>query len=245
MAENELRFLAMLAACTPAAGPIVEIGSFKGKSTVALATVCDRYGFDPVVAIDPHEGLSYLGPDMPQQTQTFDEFLASIKAAGVQHEVEYHRAHSRNVAKEWNRSIRLLWIDGDHSYAGCKEDLDLFLPYLADGGVVAFHDALNAFDGPIRVFVEEVLRSDRFGAAGFVHSIAWAQYRPRDGHQFGKRRANLERVASKLVPYVDGNPLRGLRKMSYKLHRSRVPRQLISAEEWMGLISTAGAPLPS
>lgn len=237
MAENELRFLAMLAACSPAAGYIVEIGSFKGKSTVALATVCDRYGLDPVVAIDPHAGLSYLGPDMPQQTQTFDEFLASLKHAGVEHKVEFYRAHSRDVAKQWNRPIRLLWIDGDHSYAGCKEDLDLFLPYLADGGVVAFHDALNAFDGPIRVFVEEVLHSDRFGAAGFVHSIAWAQYRPNDGSQFAKQRASLERVASKLVPYVDGNPLRGLRKMAYKLRRSRVPRKLIPAETWMELIS--------
>ena len=65
MAENELRFLATLAACIPVEGFIVEIGSFKGKSTVALATVCDRYGLDPVVAIDPHAGLSCLGPDMP------------------------------------------------------------------------------------------------------------------------------------------------------------------------------------
>ena len=85
VAENELRFLATLAACTPADGFIVEIGSFKGKSTVALATVSDRYGLDQVVAIDPHAALSYLGPDMPQQTQTFDEFLASLKSAGVEH----------------------------------------------------------------------------------------------------------------------------------------------------------------
>ena len=42
MAENELRFLATLAACAPAEGAIVEIGSFKGKSTVALASVADR-----------------------------------------------------------------------------------------------------------------------------------------------------------------------------------------------------------
>lgn len=241
MAENELRFLAMLAACTPAEGPIVEIGSFKGKSTVALATVCDRYGLDPVVAIDPHAGLSYLGPDVPLQTPTFDEFLASIKAAGVEQKVEVRRAHSRDVAKEWDRPIRLLWIDGDHSYAGCKEDFDLFLPHLSNGGVVAFHDALNSFDGPIRVFAEEVLRSDRFGAAGFVHSIAWAQYRPGDGARFSKQRAKLERLASRLVPFVNGSPLVGVRKIAYKLQRSRVPRKPISPEEWVRLISTTNA----
>jgi predicted O-methyltransferase YrrM len=74
MAENEIRFLAALAACTPAEGSIVEIGSFKGKSTVALATICDRYALSPVVAIDPHAGLSYLGPHMPQQSPPSTSF---------------------------------------------------------------------------------------------------------------------------------------------------------------------------
>jgi predicted O-methyltransferase YrrM len=238
MADNEIRFIATVAACTPATGSTVEIGSFKGKSTVALATVADQYHLDPVVAIDPHAGLSYLGPDMPQQTQTFDEFLASLKSAGVEHKVEFHRAFSRDVARDWNRPIRFLWIDGDHSYKGCKEDFDLFAPYLADGAVVAFHDTLNAFDGPIRVFVEEVLRSDRFGPTGFVHSVSWGQYRPKDGAAFRKQRAQLERRAAKLIPFVsNGDDLKGLRKIAYKLNRSRVPRKLISPAEWLRLVS--------
>ena len=239
MAENELRFLATLAACAPAPGVIVEIGSFKGKSTVALATVCDRYGSGPVVAIDPHAGLSYLGPDMPHQSPTFDEFLASIKSAGVEDIIEFHRAFSRDVARNWERPIRLLWIDGDHSYKGCKEDFDLFSPYLSEGAIVAFHDTLNAFDGPIRVFVEEILRSDRFGAAGFVHSIAWGQFRPRDGASFRKQRAKLARRAARLIPFVaDGQSPKGLRKIAYKLNRSRVPRKLISPAEWVRMTST-------
>jgi hypothetical protein len=118
---------------------------------------------------------------MPHRSPTFDEFLASLRAAGVEHKVEFHRAFSRDVARTWNRPIRLLWIDGDHSYKGCKEDFDLFAPYLSDGGIIAFHDTLNAFDGPIRVFVEEILRSDRFGPCGFVHSVAWGQCRTKDG----------------------------------------------------------------
>jgi hypothetical protein len=240
MAENELRFIAMLAACSRAEGSIVEIGSFKGKSTVGLATVCDRYDLGPVVAIDPHAGFSYLGPEMPHQSPTFDEFLGALKSAGVGHKVEFHRAFSRDVAQNWNRPIRLLWIDGDHSYKGCKEDFDLFSPYLSDGAVVAFHDTLNAFDGPIRVFVEEILRSDRFGPSGFVHSVAWGQYRPKDGGAFRKQRAQLERRAARLLPFVsDGDPLTGLRKIAYKLNRSRVPRKLISPAQWLQSISIA------
>jgi predicted O-methyltransferase YrrM len=240
MADNELRFISMLAACSPAEGSIVEIGSFKGKSTVGLATVCDQYNLSPVVAIDPHAGLSYLGPDMPHQSPTFDEFLHSLKSAGVEHKVEFHRAFSRDVARDWNRPIRLLWIDGDHSYKGCKEDFDLFAPYLSEGAIVAFHDALNAFDGPIRVFVEEVLRCDRFGPSGFVHSVAWSQHRPKDGDTFRKQRERLASRAARLIPFVsDGDSPKGLRKIAYKLNRSRVPRKLISPFQWLQLVSVA------
>lgn len=240
LAENEIRFLGTLAACTPAGGAIVEIGSFKGKSTVMLATMARTYGLGRVVAIDPHEGLSYLGPDMPQQSQTFDEFLSTIKSAGLDGDVEVRRAYSREVAQDWRRPIRLLWIDGDHSYKGCKEDFELFSPYLAEGAVVAFHDTLNIFEGPIRVFVEDVLRSDRFGPSGLVHSIAWSQYRPSDGVAFRKSREALERRCARLIPFVmnEGQP-RGLRKKWYKLLRSRIPRKLMSPAEWVALLGQA------
>jgi predicted O-methyltransferase YrrM len=198
--ENEIRFLGILAACTPANGVIVEIGSFKGKSTAMLATMARKYELGRVVAIDPHQGLSYLGPEAPKQSSTFDEFLISLKLAGIGSHVEVQRAYSRDVGRNWNRPIRLLWIDGDHSYEGCKEDFDLFSPFLAEGGVVAFHDTLNTFEGPIRVFVEEVLRSDRFGPSGFVHSIGWSQFRPKDGASFKKSRAALERTIRESHP---------------------------------------------
>ncbi|HEX4538602.1 MAG TPA: class I SAM-dependent methyltransferase [Candidatus Acidoferrum sp.] len=238
LVENEARFLGTLAACTPAQGAIVEIGSFKGKSTVMLGTVAAYYRLGPVVAIDPHAGLSYLGPDVKNHLDpTFTEFLANIQSAGVAEIVEVHRTFSREVAKDWHRSIRLLWIDGDHSYRGCKEDFDLFAPFLADGAVVAFHDSLNAFEGPIRVFVEDILRSDRFGPSGFVHSIAWSQFRPKDGANFREQRKKLERRGSRLLPYVanDASPS-GLRKTAYKLHRSLVPRKHISSAHWAALL---------
>jgi predicted O-methyltransferase YrrM len=236
LGENEIRFLGILAACTPAKGAIVEIGSFKGKSTVVLATMAAKYGLGPVVAIDPHQGLSYLGPGAPQQSPTFDEFLGNVRSAGLEANVEVQRAYSRDVAKTWSRPIRLLWIDGDHSYKGCKEDFDLFSPCLADGAVVAFHDALNAVEGPIRVFTEEVLPSDRFGPSGFVHSIAWSQFRPRDGTAFRKSRAALQKLTARLVPFVvnDQEP-QGLRKIAYKLTRSRVPRELVVPQKWVEL----------
>lgn len=241
--ENEMRFLGILAACIPVRGAIVEIGSYKGRSTVMLAHIAAEYKLGPVIAIDPHEGLSYLG-DVAEQyrAHSFEEFLHNIRSAGVDSEVEVQRARSEDVARQWNRPIRLLWIDGDHSYRGCSQDFALFSPYLVDGAVVAFHDALSGFEGPIRVFVEQVLHSDRFGPAGFVHSIAWSQFRPTDGVNFRDSRAALAERCAKLIPLVrDGQELQGMRKRMFKLLRWRIPKKLVTPEQWLASIGHSGA----
>ncbi len=196
-------------------------------------------GHLPVVAIDPHNSPILLDRQANPEASSYQAFLDSIHSAGVSSHVESHLAYSTDVANSWNRPIRLLWIDGDHSYEDAKKDLDGFFPHMVPLGVVAFHDALNAFPGPIRVFVEDVLRSDRFGPAGFVHSIAWAQFRPQDGHAFRERRSSLARRASRLIPSVEnGNELHGLTKKRYKLNRFRVPHSAIDAGEWASLVDS-------
>src|ERR1700731_121849 len=152
--EREIRALGLLAACTPGDGLIVEIGSFKGKSTVAMASIAAHYSLGPVVSIDPHTAPSVTDPMLGGQDSSFNDFQASLRGAGVEEHVEAYRACSRDIAKGWNRPIRLLWIDGDHTYQGAKEDFDLFSPYLTDGAIVALHDTLHEFEGPIRVYVE-------------------------------------------------------------------------------------------
>ena len=238
LAENEARFLGLLAACVPAQGAIVEIGSFKGRSTVMLAKVASHYGFGPIIAIDPHNSPILLDRQGDPEASSYDALLNSIRAAGLSNEVEAHVATSAESASSWNRPIRLLWIDGDHSYEGVRKDIDGFIPHLAPAGVVAFHDALNAFPGPIRVFVEDVLRSDRFGPAGFVHSIAWAQFRPQDGHTFREQRLWLAHRASRLIPFVEtGQELRGIAKGRYKLSRFLVPHSAIRPRKWSPLLN--------
>jgi predicted O-methyltransferase YrrM len=237
--EKEARFLGLLAACVPGKGAIVEIGSFKGRSTAMLAKVASHYGGGPVVAIDPHNSPILLDHGANPEASSYREFLENIRAAGVADHVEPHAEYSREVSKSWNRPIRILWIDGDHSYEGAKSDLDGFFPHLLPGGVVAFHDVLNVFPGPIRVFVEDVLQSDRFGPAGFVQSIAWAQFRPEDGKAFRERRSSLARRAARLMPFVEsGNELQGMTKRRYKLRRFLVPHSAIDAKEWASLVDS-------
>jgi Methyltransferase domain len=206
-----------------------------------LAKVAAHYGLGQVVAIDPHnfnlsEKTEVASEALPRRASTKDDFLHSLRVAGVTEQVQFHHALSKDVSSIWNEPIRLLWIDGDHTYRGAKDDFDGFAPHVKPGGVIALHDALNAFSGPIRVFVEEMLRSPAYGAAGFVHSIAWAQFRPRDGEKFREKRERLARRASRLIPFVkDDTELRGIRKKFYKLHRSRIPRKMPGVADWATL----------
>jgi Methyltransferase domain len=238
LTEREARFLALAAAIAPRDGVILEIGSFKGKSTVGLASIAARYGLGKVVAVDPHTAPSVTDPDLKGQASTWDDFRATLRTAGLEAAVEAHRTFSRDLARGWDRPIRLLWIDGDHTYAGAKQDLDLFRRHLAPGAIVALHDVLNAFDGPIRVFVEEVLGSDAFGPAGVCGSIGWAQHRPRDGAAWRAERGRLASRAARLIPLVrDGRAPRGLKKLRYKLWRALVPHGAVSPDEWVRTVS--------
>jgi MMP 1-O-methyltransferase len=238
LTEREARFLALVAAGAPAEGAILEIGSFKGKSTVGLASVARRYGFAPIVSVDPHSAPAVTDFGHGSQQSSWDDFQASLRTAGVAAHVEAHRAYSRELAQGWSRPIRFLWIDGDHTYRGAKEDIDLFRPHLVPGAIVALHDVLHTFDGPIRVFVEELLDSDEFGRAGLCGSIGWAQYRPQNGKQWREPRRALARRLSRLIPFVrEGRTPTGVRKLRYKFWRSLVPHAAPDAAAWIGAVS--------
>jgi len=240
LTEREARFLALVAAGAPGRGVILEIGSFKGKSTVGLASIAARYHLGKVVAVDPHTAPSSTDPSLGGQMSSFDDFRHTLARAGLTEHVEVHRTFSRDLAPGWSRPIRFLWIDGDHTYAGAKQDLDLFAPHLAAGGVVALHDVLHNFAGPIRVFVEDVLGSDRYGPAGCCGSIGWAQYRPADGGsaRFRDGRRALARRAARLIRLSElGRDLRGVAKLRYKLQRALVPHGDVDPEVWATLMS--------
>ena len=234
LSEREARFVMAAAALSPAQGKNLEIGSFKGRSTVGIAYVTRELGLGKVAAVDPHTSPASTDPDLRGrgQTTSYDDFVANLQAAGVLDRVEIKRAYSYDLAREWKEPIRFLWIDGDHTYEGAKADLDMFKPFLADGAIVAMHDVLGTFEGALRVFVEEVLDSDDFGPAGFSGSIGWAQYRPRDGTRFRWRRRLLAIPGRRLIPVARraGDGLHGWNKFLYKFWRPLAPHGDISVE---------------
>ena len=230
------------AALSPAQGKNLEIGSFKGRSTVGIAYVTRELGLGKVVAVDPHTSPASTDPDLRGrgQTTSYDDFVANLQKASVLDRVEIKRAYSYDLAREWKEPIRFLWIDGDHTYDGAKGDLDMFKPFLADGAIIAMHDVLGTFEGALRVFVEEVLDSDDFGPAGFSGSIGWAQYRPQDGAQFRWRRRLLAIPGRKLIPVARraGNGLHGWNKFLYKFWRPLAPHGNVSVKRLAAMLQS-------
>ena len=223
--RRELEFLVMVGACPTADGELLEIGSYLGRSTVALAKAAHLAGEAGIVAVDPQ-----------LQRGIRARFDANLAQAGVARLVEFHESMSWDLGESWHRPLRALWIDGCHQYKSVKRDLATFLPHLADGAIVAMHDVLNHFDGSIRVFLEDVLLSDHFAAAGICGSIGWAQYHCDQAAGQANRSAKLRlyRALSPLVPIVafDHKP-RGVEAIKYRLLRSRIPRGAPKPETWV------------
>ncbi len=64
-----------------------------------------------------------------------------------------HKA-SNEAVKNWTRPIDVLFIDGDHTYEGVKDDWDNFSPFVKKGGRVYFHDCDNTSPDVVRLFNE-------------------------------------------------------------------------------------------
>jgi cephalosporin hydroxylase len=134
--------LSELAAQVPGDQAIVEIGSYKGKSTCYLAAGSEAGGSAPVFAVDPWDTAGNPGGRFGfNQPSTFDAFTRQVTLVGFHLAITPVKGFSRDVAKRWNRRpIGLLYIDGSHTEADVRADLSAWSPFLAAGAVVAFDD---------------------------------------------------------------------------------------------------------
>lgn len=69
----------------------------------------------------------------------------------------FHQGDSVAVAKLWDgeaSKISVLFIDGDHSYEGCKRDIDAWYPHLKEGATILFHDCDETSPGVVQAVAE-------------------------------------------------------------------------------------------
>ena len=171
LSEREAQFLYETAKKASKDGVIVEIGSWKGKSTICLAKGSLEGNKVSVYAIDPHTGSSEHQKD-GKPVWTFDEFKKNIENAGASDIVTPIVEFSHEAVKEWNKPISFLWIDGAHEYEFVKKDFELWSPFLIDGGIIAFHDVVGGrFTGPRKVILESIFRNKNFSRMHLADSV--------------------------------------------------------------------------
>lgn len=168
MAPEEAETLHQLARDT-ADGCIVEIGSYHGLSTVALAKGARRGHRVKVYAVDPY--VRFTGPlGTTFEPRNRRRLLQNLLLAGVADDVWCIHLQSEQAARGWREPVGLLWIDGDHSYEGVRKDFDGWSPHLLPGGLLAFHDSTDERLGPRRL-IAELLSGDRFALVKSVETL--------------------------------------------------------------------------
>jgi len=158
--EREARFLALVRHARPRRALSSRSAAFKGKSTVGLASVAMRYGLGPVITVDPHSGPSITDPTWDRGSS--GTISASLRAAGVESAVEAHRAYSRDLAQAGpGRS----GFSGSTATTPIAARRRISISFAASGLRCDRRATRRAphVEGPVRVFAEELLDSDRFG----------------------------------------------------------------------------------
>ncbi len=153
LVPGQERWLFGVARRLPDGAIIVEIGSYKGRSTCCLAYGCVGTK-KRVYAIDTFEGndADFFERDF------FSEFENNIEKCGLSEYVTPLIGKSIEVARTWDKPINLLFIDGSHVYEDVLVDFRNFFTWVVPDGIVALHDAGDGrgWPGPFRAWHEDI-----------------------------------------------------------------------------------------
>jgi predicted O-methyltransferase YrrM len=145
-----------LAAQVPADQAIVEIGSYKGKSTAYLAAGAKAGNGAPVFAVDAWDLPGNVDGKHrftdPTVRQVFEDQLRALR---LWSRVTPIQAFSVDAADVWDGPmVGLLFIDADHAETSVRSDFEAWLPHLAPSHVVAFDDIDTPRNPGVRAAVD-------------------------------------------------------------------------------------------
>jgi MMP 1-O-methyltransferase len=171
MPEPEGLALCETAAAYAEFGPVLEVGSYCGKSAIYLAAgvraAHARGVRQQVVTVDHHRGSEehqpgweYHDPGLVDpvtgRLDTLPRLRATLAAVGVEDDVVAIVGRSADVARLWRTPLGMLFIDGGHTDAAAQRDYEGWAPWVASGGALAIHDVFpDPADGgqaPFRIY---------------------------------------------------------------------------------------------
>ena len=146
-----------LAAARAGAGPLLEIGSWCGKSALYLGDAAEQAG-TVLFCVDHHRGSEenqagweHHDPDLVDprtgRIDTLPAFRRTVEAAGLEPVVVAVVGESTVVAGHWRTRLGMVFIDGGHGRAPAFADYEAWAPLVAPDGLLAIHDV---FEDPAR-----------------------------------------------------------------------------------------------
>jgi hypothetical protein len=176
LSRDQALRLYVAAHAVPTGGSVVEIGSFRGRSAVVLASAAPD-GVE-IVAIDPHaggdRGPNEIAPQADRGEADNLAFHANLRRAGVDGRVRLVRKMSGDALDDVSGELDLLYIDGAHRYSPASDDIARWGGRVRLGGTLLIHDSFNAI-GVTGALLRLVVFGDRWRYLGRSGSLV--QYR--------------------------------------------------------------------
>ncbi len=133
--------------------PMVEVGSYCGRSTIWLGDVAERAGV-LLFAVDHHRGSEenqagweHHDPEVVDprvgKMDTLPFFRAAVHDAGLEASVVGVVGRSADVAAAWGITSAFVFIDGGHGDEPARLDYEGWTPHVAPGGLLAVHDVFE------------------------------------------------------------------------------------------------------
>jgi MMP 1-O-methyltransferase len=166
-------------------GPILEIGSYCGRSAAYLAPAARKAG-TLLYALDHHRGSEENQPGWEWHDpslwdaeagalDTLPIFRQNMAKAGLEDCVVALVGPSPTIARHWTTPLGMVFIDGGHTMKAAFGDYRGWAPKILPGGILAIHDVFpNPKDGgrpPFEVY-RKALNSGLFEQISLVHSLA-------------------------------------------------------------------------
>jgi predicted O-methyltransferase YrrM len=134
-------------------GPLLEIGSYCGKSAVYLGAAA-RDGDTVLFSVDHHRGSEenqagweHHDPDVIDaatgRMDTLPFFRRTIERADLEDTVVAVVGDSPTIAEHWRTPLGLVFIDGGHALDVVLADYEAWGPHVVAGGLLAFHDVFE------------------------------------------------------------------------------------------------------
>ncbi|MGK5546248.1 class I SAM-dependent methyltransferase [Streptomyces sp. URMC 127] len=179
--------LALHAAAEEAAAlglPLLEVGTYCGRSTILLAAAAREAGVT-AVTVDHHRGSEEQQPgweyhdaslvdEAVGRMDTLPVFRRTLHQAGLEEHVLALVGRSPLAASLWGRPLGLVFIDGGHTDEHATADYEGWVPHLAPGGLLVIHDVFpDPADGgqaPYRVYLR-ALASGEFTEVSVTRSL--------------------------------------------------------------------------